>query len=38
MCQCVTETDLEYIKHINPNIFKYVCLGYVVILSYFYYL
>ena len=37
MGQGVTEEDLEYIKHINPKILKYV-LGYTIIISYFSYL
>ncbi len=34
MGQGITEEDLEYIKKINPKIFKYVCLGYIGIISY----
>ena len=38
MGQGITEEDLEYIRHINPKVFKYVCAGYTVIFGYLFYL
>jgi len=38
MGEGVTEEDLEYIRHINPKILKYICAGYTIIFSYFSYL